>query len=295
MSDATPIDIWKRYEKQRVLGSGSFGKVYLVRERGEDGAATGESLVVKQTVLGEAASAQLMEANATEVYVLGVLQHPNIVRYVAHFVDTDSAINLVTEYCDAGDLQQFIDSQTTPTPLPEALSITFQLLVGVRYMHLSQVMHRDLKPSNVFLSSGLRVKIGDFGISKMLSSHSLASTMVGTPYYLSPEVCSGSEYTHPADMWSLGCVVYELFARSRPFTGGNILAIAQAISSGRYPPLPEHVDARVAALIADVITVNPAERATAEQLLATYFDFSSPLPPKVRQDVYDDLRRRRWC
>jgi NIMA (never in mitosis gene a)-related kinase len=93
-----------------------------------------------------------------------------------------------------------------------------QICLGVRFLYEKNVLHRDLKPENIFLTAGNRVKIGDFGISKTLeTTHQKASTIIGTPQYLSPEVCEGLEYDYQSDMWSLGCILYELAALKSPF------------------------------------------------------------------------------
>eukprot|EP00755_Sulcionema_specki_P029055 Sspe_Gene.91314::Locus_62772_Transcript_1_1_Confidence_1.000_Length_573::g.91314::m.91314/K20880/NEK11; NIMA (never in mitosis gene a)-related kinase 11 len=181
------IPAWSRYRNVRMLGAGSFGQVYLVEKAD---AAPGEGVyVIKRTPIGDAPR-QLVEASANEVYVLSVLNHPNILRYVDHFVDDESYLNIVTEYCEGGDLANLIQSRresSTPFTQEQMTFLIFQLLVAIRYTHSAEVMHRDLKPGNVFLTQNFGVKLGDFGISKMMSNQSMACTMVGTPFYLSPE------------------------------------------------------------------------------------------------------------
>ncbi|KAJ9470926.1 Serine/threonine-protein kinase nekl-2 [Diplonema papillatum] len=291
VADSGAPAAWSRYSKTRILGTGSFGRVYLVRRVGA-GADDGEELVVKRTAI-QGLGAQLLEANANEVYVLTVLSHPNVIRYIDHFVDDESYLNLVTEYCSGGDLQQLIEKrrgEVSRFTEPETAYILFQLLLGVQYLHSSQVMHRDLKPGNVFLCEDLCVKIGDFGISKMLSSQSMATTMVGTPFYLSPEVCNNEPYTHPADMWSVGCILYELLTLQRPFVGPNILAVAHAINSCVYPPLER---TRFADVVASLLQSSPSKRLTAAQVLHKYFAFSDPLTPVVAQRLHDNLCRQK--
>ena len=292
MEENPPRDgCWDRYERLQHLGAGTFGNVYLVKRLLPDSDATPaeELLVVKRTsMLGQAE--QLVEANATEVSVLAMLSHPNILRYVEHFVDDESHLNLVTEHCSSGDLQQLVNTTKQAggtVAVRDAVFVTFQILQALAYMHSQEVMHRDLKPSNIFLCPGLVVKVGDFGIAKMVSVNSMASTMVGTPFYLSPEVCGGQPYTHPSDMWSAGCVLYELFSLEKPFRGNNILAIAQAIHSGVFDPLPGSCPPRFTALVSSLLCVDPAERATARSLLQSHFAFSSPLEPAVRQMLDD--------
>eukprot|EP00756_Hemistasia_phaeocysticola_P001274 Hpha_TRINITY_DN10898_c0_g1::TRINITY_DN10898_c0_g1_i1::g.23423::m.23423 len=284
MDAGEAVQAWTRYKLVKALGAGSFGQVYLVDGVAEAGGQEGQH-VAKRIPIAEVPQ-KVVESSANEVYVLTVLSHPNIVRYHDHFVDTESFLNIITEYCSCGDLQQEIERRrgsSHPFSEKELVYLLFQLLIAIRYIHSMEVMHRDLKPGNIFLTDGLGVKVGDFGISKMMSSGSMAQTMVGTPFYFSPEVSTGEDYTHPADMWSLGCVVYESAALQRPFNGNNILAIVQAITSGVYKPLPESCPHRIVEAIGKLLVVKPQLRATADGLLEEYFAF--PLDDAVKAEL----------
>jgi len=101
-------------------------------------------------------------------------------------------------------------------------------------------LHRDLKPKNILLTKFNQIKIGDFGISKMLeNTFDMAKTATGTPYYLSPEVCLGQRYDHKSDMWMLGCILYELCTLRRPFEGESLNLVLNKITKAAYKPLPE--------------------------------------------------------
>ena len=117
------------------------------------------------------------------------------------------------------------------------------------------ILHRDLKPENgkrlsavimacltilVFLGDNLQVKLGDFGLSKVMQSHDFASTYVGTPYYMSPEICANERYTLASDIWALGCIMYELCTRKVPFNAHSQIQLVQKIKEGRVEPLPDH-------------------------------------------------------
>ncbi len=98
-----------------------------------------------------------------------------------------------------------------------------QLCLGVKHIHSKKVIHRDIKLQNVLLTSKDEIKLGDFGISKLLeSTGDFAKTSLGTPYYLSPEICSGKEYNTKTDVWMLGCLLYELCALRKPFEGDSL-------------------------------------------------------------------------
>lgn len=107
-------------------------------------------------------------------------------------------------------------------------------------MHHQHILHRDLKTQNIFLTKSLIVKLGDFGISKILTNTTdCAKTMIGTPYYMSPELCEDTPYNTKSDIWSLGCVLYEMTTTNRAFNANNICAVVMKILSGKYPAIPD--------------------------------------------------------
>lgn len=130
-------------------------------------------------------------------------------------------------------------------------------------------MHRDLKPENVFLTNGSTVKLGDFGLSKLLSAHDFASTYVGTPFYMSPEICSSERYSGKSDMWSLGCIMYELCTLEPPFNARSHLELIQKIRLGKVKPLPSRYSKELGMVIASCLRVNPDERPDTAQMLQT--------------------------
>lgn len=150
------------------------------------------------------------------------LNSPNVVSYKNSFCDKRVLI-IVMEYCDStfprihiigGDLASAIkkkQSLGTRFSEDEIMHWFIQICVALNYIHSMRIMHRDLKSSNVFLTANNCVKIGDFGISKVLQGTlEAAVTVVGTPYYMSPEVCQNKPYTLKSDIWALGCLLYEL-------------------------------------------------------------------------------------
>jgi len=138
----------------------------------------------------------------------------------------------------------------------------------LKYMHDKHVLHRDLKSQNLFLTSSDRLRVGDFGISKVLeSTAAFARTAIGTPYYLSPEICQEKPYSFGSDIWALGCVVYEMAALRVPFDAQNIQALVQKITRGPMPQLPSNYSQELRQLCGDLLHRDQAQRPTATDLI----------------------------
>lgn len=174
----------------------------------------------------------------SEVNILKELRHPNITRYYDRIIDKESAkLFIVMEYCAGGDLAQLIRRQkkllaANPADLSCYLSedkvwrvfaqLTMALLECHRRKDGTKILHRDLKPGNVFFDADDQVKLGDFGLSRMMGEESVfAQTHVGTPYYMSPECISELRYNEKSDIWSAGCILYEMAALRAPFEATN--------------------------------------------------------------------------
>eukprot|EP00494_Astrolonche_serrata_P033732 UN34001 len=180
-----------------------------------------------------------------EVNIFKQLTHENIVRFRGTINDKHNrTFYLIQEYCNFKDLGYLIkDRAKKKKHLSERLvwRIFEQCLNALCYMH-PKFLHRDLKPQNIMLSKGtggqIIVKIGDFGLSRKLSTNTVyAQSRVGTPYYMSPEQILAQGYDDKADIWSLGCVLYELCSFQRPFTGNSIQQLTKAIKAGIIKPI----------------------------------------------------------
>ncbi|NXL75392.1 NEK11 kinase, partial [Leptocoma aspasia] len=240
--------IARRYTIQRKLGNGSFGSVYLVNDRK---AKQGEKLkVLKEISVGNLKPNETVEANL-EAQLLSKLDHPAIVKFYASFVERDSFC-IITEYCEGGDLdfkiQEYRDSGKMFAQ-SQVIDWFIQLLLGVNYMHERRILHRDLKAKNIFLKDNL-LKIGDFGVSCLLmGSCDLATTFTGTPYYMSPEVLKHQGYNTKSDIWSLGCILYEMCCMNHAFTGQNFLSVVLKIVEGETPSLPDRYPSKLNAVL----------------------------------------------
>ncbi|NWX07520.1 NEK11 kinase, partial [Caloenas nicobarica] len=264
--------IARRYSIQRKLGNGSFGSVYLVSDRK---AKHGEELkVLKEISVGDLKPNETVEANL-EAQLLSKLDHPAIVKFYASFVERDSFC-IITEYCEGGDLdfkiQEYKESGRIFTQR-QIVDWFMQLLLGVNYMHERQILHRDLKAKNIFLKNNL-LKIGDFGVSRLLmGSCDLATTFTGTPYYMSPEALKHQGCNTKSDIWSLGCILYEMCCMNHAFTGHNFLSVVLKIVEGDTPSLPDRYPSRLNAVLCSMLNKDPSLRpAAAEILKIPYID-----------------------
>ncbi|NXY61339.1 NEK11 kinase, partial [Callaeas wilsoni] len=261
-----------RYTIQRKLGNGSFGSVYLVNDRK---AKQGEELkVLKEISVGNLKPNETVEANL-EAQLLSKLDHPAIVKFYASFVERDSFC-IITEYCEGGDLdfkiQEYKDSGKMFTQ-SQVIDWFIQLLLGVNYMHERRILHRDLKAKNIFLKDNL-LKIGDFGVSCLLmGSCDLATTFTGTPYYMSPEVLKHQGYNTKSDIWSLGCILYEMCCMNHAFTGQNFLSVVLKIVEGETPSLPDRYPSELNAILCSMLSKSPSLRPSAAEILKSpYID-----------------------
>ena len=144
-----------------------------------------------------------------------------------------------------------------------------QICLAMKHVHDRKVLHRDLKCQNIFLTKNSMIKLGDFGIARVLSgTKDNAKTMVGTPYYLSPEIINGKGYNFKSDIWSLGVVLYELCALKPPFDANSLAFLAMKIVKGQYPPIPSHYTKDMKNLVSVLLQVDPSKRPTINNILS---------------------------
>jgi len=261
-----------RYERLRVLGRGSFGVATLVRKR-RDKRESKEDVqlsVVKEVDL-RLMSNEALQETMNEVLILKSLSHVNIVAYRDTFFE-DETMFIVMEHANAGDLFSAVQWRKTVKRRfeeVEALSILLQCGRALRHIHARHIVHRDLKSHNIFLTDGSVVKIGDFGIAKVLEhTRGMAQTVIGTPSHLAPEVCENKPYGTKADMWSLGVVFYEVLSWEPPFKAMNLAALCVKIVNGEPKPLPKDAySSEVRGLLGPMLKKDPASRPSASKLL----------------------------
>ncbi|KAK4315909.1 hypothetical protein Pmani_012896 [Petrolisthes manimaculis] len=201
-------------EKLEVIGEvgrGSYGTVWLVRCRGLSNTPHSTPPLVLKCVELKGCGVREVELARQEVAILARMKHPNIVSYKGSF-EEGGRLHLLLGYCEGGDLHTRISLQCS-SPFPETTVVRWfiQITMALQYLHHHHILHRDLKTHNILLTRCGLVKVGDFGISRVLSSpRDLATTLVGTPYYMSPEQLASRPYNHKSDVWALGCVLFEM-------------------------------------------------------------------------------------
>lgn len=253
------------FKEVRRIGEGAFGQAVLVEDE------QGSKLVCKMVDVREASPKEVQET-LKEAQLLASFKHPFIVDYRSNFLD-GGYLGIFMAYCEGGDLATQIslarDAQRRIAE-PQILRWMTQALLALKYIHDKHVLHRDLKSGNFFLSKAGNLKMGDFGIAKVLSStQAIARTAIGTPYYLSPEVCQEKPYAWPADIWAMGVILYELCALKLPFDGGsNMVVLVQSIIRGTAPPLPEEYSTFIRGLCTEMLNKVPAKRPTAGAILS---------------------------
>ncbi|NXR59155.1 NEK3 kinase, partial [Rhadina sibilatrix] len=250
------------YNTLKVLGEGSFGRALLVCHRISD-----QKYVMKEVRLPKSSSG--VENSRKEAALLAKMKHPNIVAFKESF-EADGHLYIVMEYCDDGDLMQKIKHQGGNLfPEDTILHWFVQMCLAVKYIHDKRVLHRDIKSKNVFLTQSGKVKLGDFGSARLLAHPmSYACTYVGTPYYVPPEIWESRPYNNKSDIWSLGCILYELCTLKHPFQANSWKHLILKICKGSYNPLPSHYSYELHYLIKQMFKRNPQNRPSANTILA---------------------------
>ena len=253
------------FQLQKFLGKGTFGAVYMAKREKD-----GKMYAIKKVDTKKMNDSDRAEA-VNEIRILASIAGNHTITFYEAFVHQDM-LYIVTDFASHGDLQNFIkDCRRRRKTLDEESiwSLFMQMCLGIKTLHSRNILHRDLKAANVFMCSPSYIKLGDFGVSKVLkSSEALAKTQVGTPYYVAPEVWRNKSYNGKCDMWSLGCLLYELCTFKQPFDADSMQALARKILRGKYEPIPSHYSAQLHAVVSRLLVVDPTHRADIDEILS---------------------------
>uniref|UniRef100_A0A8C5L930 non-specific serine/threonine protein kinase n=1 Tax=Jaculus jaculus TaxID=51337 RepID=A0A8C5L930_JACJA len=256
----------EKYVRLQKIGEGSFGKAVLVKST-EDG----RQYVIKEISISRMSSKE-REESRREVAVLANMKHPNIVQYRESFEENGS-LYIVMDYCEGGDLFKRINAQKGSLFQEDQILDWFvQICLALKHVHDRKILHRDIKSQNIFLTKDGTVQLGDFGIARVLNSTvELARTCIGTPYYLSPEICENKPYNNKSDIWALGCVLYELCTLKHAFEAGNMKNLVLKIISGSFPPVSLHYSYDLRSLLSQLFKRNPRDRPSVNSILEKGF------------------------
>ncbi|CAE7846606.1 nek2, partial [Symbiodinium microadriaticum] len=189
------------------------------------------------------------------------------------------------EYCGCGDLAQKVERYKRRRQYIDEDVIwryLIQCLKALSYLHGKGICHRDLKTANSFIAEDGSIKVGDMNVSKTMNKGNL-KTQIGTPYYMSPEIWQNRPYDATCDIWSLGCMVYELCSLRPPFTGDSFPALKRAVTCGRYSAMPSKYSTALHRVVANMLRLNPRSRPSADDLLG-----SPEVMPKLHLDSTDE-------
>ncbi|KHO01018.1 Protein kinase domain containing protein [Metarhizium album ARSEF 1941] len=268
-----------RWFKGQLIGKGTYGRVYLGMN-----ATTGEFLAVKEVEVNPKAAGgdkakmrEMVAALDQEIDTMQHLDHVNIVQYLG-CERKETSISIFLEYISGGSIGSCLRKHGK---FEESVvsSLTRQTLSGLAYLHREGILHRDLKADNILLDLDGTCKISDFGISKKTDNiygNDKTNSMQGSVFWMAPEVIrsQGEGYSAKVDIWSLGCVVLEMFAGRRPWSKEEAVGAIYKIANGETPPIPEDIQETIAplavAFMMDCFQVNPFDRPTADVLLSQH-------------------------
>lgn len=246
---------------EKKIGKGQFSTVYKAKD-----SKTGRTVALKRVPIFEMMDAKSRNDCIKEIDLLRSLNHPNVVSYYDSFIENQELV-IVLDLADAGDLGKLIKHfKTQGKSMPERTIWKYflQTASGLQHMHHRRIMHRDLKPANVFITAQGQVKLGDLGLGRFFSNNTVeAHSLVGTPYYMSPERIHETGYTFQSDIWSLGCILYELAALHSPFYDDKmtLYLLCKKIEKSDYPALSATLfSEELRTLVNAMIQVDPERR-----------------------------------
>uniref|UniRef100_A0A2K6TFS7 non-specific serine/threonine protein kinase n=1 Tax=Saimiri boliviensis boliviensis TaxID=39432 RepID=A0A2K6TFS7_SAIBB len=244
----------EKYVRLQKIGEGSFGKAVLVKST-EDG----RQYVIKEINISRMSSKE-REESRREVAVLANMKHPNIVQYRESFEENGS-LYIVMDYCEGGDLFKRINAQKGVLFQEDQILDWFvQICLALKHVHDRKILHRDIKSQNIFLTKDGTVQLGDFGIARVLNSTvELARTCIGTPYYLSPEICENKPYNNK----SFNLYMFHI--------SGSMKNLVLKIISGSFPPVSLHYSYDLRSLVSQLFKRNPRDRPSVNSILEKGF------------------------
>ncbi|KAI8992270.1 kinase-like domain-containing protein [Pilobolus umbonatus] len=256
----TPGNPNEMYKKLKRVGQGASGSVYVALS-----VATNTKIAIKQMDLAHQPRKDLI---VTEIMVMKESQHPNIVNYLDSFLVQNNDLWVIMEYMEGGALTDVIDNNTMTEQ--QIATVCLETTAGLHHLHSRNILHRDIKSDNILLNASGQVKISDFGFSaKLTDQRNKRATMVGTPYWMAPEVVKQKEYGTKVDIWSLGIMAIEMIENEPPYLDEEPLKALYLIATNGTPTLksPEKLSRELKSFLAVCLCVDVRSRATSDELL----------------------------
>ena len=277
------------YTIKERIGIGSYGRVYKVYKNNS-------YYVLKEIPLNLSSAAEKINSVQNEAQILSSLNNKYVVKFYESF-KMNQNIYIVMEYCDNGDLCTFLNKVKKVRKNEEYFldedfvwKLFIQMSIGLYYIHSKKIIHRDIKTLNIFLTKDLDAKIGDLGVAKILEDTNHANTFIGTPYYVSPEMCKNKPYNEKSDIWALGCILYELLTFNHPFTANNQPALFIKILNSNFNPFPPGVPDDLKSMVEFILQKNCDERPTMEQIITSYNFQYNAIRIGLEKDLKDVLK-----
>ncbi|KAN0065410.1 Protein kinase [Thecaphora frezii] len=263
-SVVSPDDPNMLYSKMKKVGQGASGSVFVAKTL-----ATGQRVAIKTMDLSMQPRKELI---VNEILVMKESQHPNIVNFLDSYLVRNNELWVIMEYMEGGALTDVIDNNTLEED--QIAAICFETCKGLEHLHSQSIIHRDIKSDNVLLNASGQVKITDFGFcAKLTDQKSKRATMVGTPYWMAPEVVKQKEYGAKVDIWSLGIMAIEMIENEPPYLDEEPLKALYLIATNGTPTLkkPETLSKALKSFLAVCLCADVKSRATADELLQHAF------------------------
>ncbi|NXK29237.1 STK36 kinase, partial [Arenaria interpres] len=252
----------EKYHVLEMIGEGSFGRVYKGRRKHS------AQVVALKFIPKVGRSEKELKNLQREIEIMRGLHHPNIIQMLDSF-ETDKEVVVVTDYAE-GELFQILEDDGS-LPEDQVQTIAAQLVSALYYLHSHRILHRDMKPQNILLGKDGVVKLCDFGFARAMSIHTMVLTSIkGTPLYMSPELVEERPYDHTADLWSVGCILYELFVGTPPFYTSSIFQLVSLIVKDPVK-WPEAISPVFKSFLQGLLMKDPCQRLSWPELLSHPF------------------------